>query len=199
MGESENIFSTRHLPVVNERVKQLVDFYANGSVKRFSEMIHLSSSQKLNRVFNLDKRNNEYPEVSSDILLSIANMFADINTEWLLTGRGEMTKTSQPTPTEHIQTSCVSKNKDKVDGLILLGSYIYGDVSAQDTLTIYGSLNTSVKKKIDYKKNIVVIQGGNHANFGNYGYQKGDAKATISRKSQQNQTIKAIDQFIKKD
>lgn len=113
MEESENIFSTKHLPVVNERVKQLVDFYANGSVKRFSEMIHLSSSQKLNRVFNLDKRNNEYPEVSSDILLSIANMFADINTEWLLTGRGEMTKTSQPTPTEHIQTSCVSKNKDK--------------------------------------------------------------------------------------
>ena len=82
--------------------------------------------------------------------------------------------------------------------MILLGSYIYGDVSAQDTLTIYGSLNTSVKKKIDYKKNIVVIQGGNHANFGNYGNQKGDAKATISRKSQQNQTIKAIDQFIKK-
>lgn len=95
-------------------------------------------------------------------------------------------------------SSYVSKNKDKVDGLILLGSYIYGDVSAQDTLTIYGSLNTSVKKKIDYKKNIVVIQGGNHANFGNYGYQKGDAKATISRKSQQNQTIKTIDQFIKK-
>ena len=95
-------------------------------------------------------------------------------------------------------SSYVSKNKDKVDGLILLGSYIYGDVSAQDTLTIYGSLNTSVKKKIDYKKNIVVIQGGNHANFGNYGHQKGDAKATISRKSQQNQTIKAIDQFIKK-
>ena len=48
------------------------------------------------------------------------------------------------------------------------------------------------------KMNIVVIQGGNHANFGNYGHQKGDAKATISRKSQQNQTIKAIDQFIKK-
>jgi len=94
--------------------------------------------------------------------------------------------------------SYVSKSKEKVDGLILLGSYIYDDVSDQDTLTIYGSLNTSVKKKIDYKKNIVVIQGGNHANFGNYGYQKGDAKATISRKSQQNQTIKAIDQFIKK-
>ncbi|MBS5417628.1 alpha/beta hydrolase [Faecalibacillus faecis] len=39
---------------------------------------------------------------------------------------------------------------------------------------------------------------GSHTNFGNYGHQKDDAKATISRKNQQSQTIKAIDQFIKK-
>ena len=97
MEKNESIFSIKHLPAVNERVKQLVDLYANGSVKRFSEMIHLSSSQKLNRVFNLDKRNNEYPEVSSDILLSIANMFVEINTEWLLTGRGEMLKEATQT------------------------------------------------------------------------------------------------------
>ena len=45
---------------------------------------------------------------------------------------------------------------------------------------------------------IVVIKGGNHANFGNYGHQKGDAKATISRKEQQNQTVKAINNFIEK-
>ncbi len=69
-------------------------------------------------------------------------------------------------------SSYVSKNKDNVDGLILLGSYIYGDVLDKDALTIYGSLNISVKKKIDYKRNIVVIKGGNHANFGNYGHQK---------------------------
>lgn len=93
-------------------------------------------------------------------------------------------------------SSYVADNKDKVDGLILLGSYIYGDVSDDDTLTIYGSLNTSVEKKIDYKKNIVVIEGGNHAYFGNYGEQKGDAKATISRESQQAQTVEAIDSFI---
>ena len=95
-------------------------------------------------------------------------------------------------------SSYVSKNKDNVDGLILLGSYIYGDVLDKDALTIYGSLNISVKKKIDYKRNIVVIKGGNHANFGNYGHQKGDAKATISRKEQQNQTVKAINNFIEK-
>lgn len=88
----ENIFSTKPLPVINERVRQLVDYYANGSVKRFSELIELSNSQKLNRIFNLDKRNNEYPEVSSDILLSIANKFSYLNTDWLLTGRGSMLK-----------------------------------------------------------------------------------------------------------
>ena len=43
-------------------------------------------------------------------------------------------------------SSYVSKNKDNVDGLILLGSYIYGDVLDKDALTIYGSLNISVKK-----------------------------------------------------
>ena len=88
----ENIFSTKPLPAINERVKQMVDFYANGSVKRFSELIELSNSQKLNRVFNLDKRNNEVPEVSSDILLSIANKFSYVSTDWLLTGRGSMLK-----------------------------------------------------------------------------------------------------------
>ena len=90
--KNENIFSFKPLPAINERVKKLIDSYAGGSVKKFSEMIKLSSSQKLNRIFNLDKRNGEYPEVSSDIILSIANMFSDLNIEWLLTGKGEMLK-----------------------------------------------------------------------------------------------------------
>ncbi len=89
---SENILSTKSLPMINERVKKLIDYYANGSVKRFSEIIKLANSQKLNRVFNIDKRNNEYPEVSSDILLSVANMFPEVNSDWLLTGKGSMLK-----------------------------------------------------------------------------------------------------------
>ena len=55
-----------------------------------------------------------------------------------------------------------------------------------------------LKRKLIIKENIVVIKGGDHANFGNYGHQKGDAKATISRKEQQNQTVKAINNFIEK-
>lgn len=110
--KNENIFSNKPLPAINERVKILVDHYAKGSVKRFSEIINLSSSQKLNRVFNLDKRNNEYPEVSSDILLSIANMLSDINTEWLLTGNGTMSKTSRSTEPTHTNITHLSNDKD---------------------------------------------------------------------------------------
>ena len=69
---------------------------------------------------------------------------------------------------------------DEVDGLILLGAYLYGDYPPQKTLTIYGSLNQSVEDEIDYTENVVEIEGGNHAQFGNYGPQKGDLPAAIS-------------------
>lgn len=89
-----------------------------------------------------------------------------------------------------------ASHPDEVDGLILLGAYIYGDYSPQDTLTIYGSLNQSVEDKLDYTENVVEIQGGNHAQFGNYGPQKGDLPATISAEEQQKQTVDAIRTFL---
>lgn len=85
---------------------------------------------------------------------------------------------------------------EEIDGLILLGAYIYGDYPPADTLTVYGSLNQSVEDKLDYTENVVEIQGGNHAQFGNYGPQKGDATATISAEEQQAQTVDAIMKFI---
>ena len=89
-----------------------------------------------------------------------------------------------------------SDHPDLVDGLILMGAYIYGDYPAEDTLTIYGSLNQSVEDNIDYTENIVEIEGGNHAQFGNYGPQKGDLPAAISAEEQQKQTVKAIEAFL---
>lgn len=85
---------------------------------------------------------------------------------------------------------------DQVDGLILLGAYIYGDYPPADTLTVYGSLNQSVEAKIGYTENVVEIEGGNHAQFGNYGAQKGDLPAEISPEEQQAQTVEAVSAFI---
>lgn len=90
-----------------------------------------------------------------------------------------------------------SKNQEKVEGLILLGAYVYGDYPPEKALTIYGSLNADVGKKIDYTENIVVIEGGNHAQFGNYGRQKGDLDATISSEEQQETAVEEMIDFMK--
>ena len=44
-----------------------------------------------------------------------------------------------------------------------------------------------------------IINGGNHACFGNYGEQKGDGKATITKDEQINITVKQIVKFIEKE
>lgn len=51
---------------------------------------------------------------------------------------------------------------------------------------------------IDYTENVVEIEGGNHAQFGNYGPQKGDLPAAISAQDQQAQTVEAIANFLEK-
>ena len=124
--------------------------------------------------------------LDADMADRIINEFPDIN-NWYIGGHsmgGAMA------------SDYASKNQDTIKGLILLGAYLYGNYPVDDTLTIYGSFNTSVSDKIDYTKNIVVIQGGNHAQFGNYGKQKGDSDATISREEQQNIAVEAIKEFI---
>lgn len=89
-----------------------------------------------------------------------------------------------------------SKNPNQVDGIILMGAYLYGSYPEEKTLTIYGTLNSSVADKIDYTSNIVVIEGGNHAQFGNYGPQKGDPAASITDLKQQSITVDSVHDFL---
>ncbi len=96
-------------------------------------------------------------------------------------------------------SSYMAKNPDKLKGMILLGAYIYGDVTPSKVLTMYGTQDGVLDKgKINYSENVVPIEGGNHANFGNYGNQKGDLNAFISQEEQQEQTADAIQAFIEK-
>lgn len=76
------------LPAINKRIQYLVESKANGSVRKFAQLTGISSSQKLNRIFNLDKRNDKYPEPSLDMIQSIANKFSNVNLNWLLNGEG---------------------------------------------------------------------------------------------------------------
>jgi len=42
----------------------------------------------------------------------------------------------------------------------------------------------------------IMIEGGNHAQFGDYGFQPGDNEATIMRADQQQQTVDATILFL---
>ena len=93
-------------------------------------------------------------------------------------------------------SSYVGNNSDKVNGLILLGAYPVND-SGLPTLAIYGSGDIKLDlTKLEDVQNKLEIVGGNHAYFGNYGEQKGDGKAVITREEQQEQTVDAIISFM---
>ncbi len=89
-----------------------------------------------------------------------------------------------------------SSNADKINGLILVGIYLSSDYDLQNTITINGSNDLRVGQSVDYATNVYVIEGGNHAGFGNYGPNEGDGVATITPDEQQNQAVQLIANFI---
>ena len=87
--------------------------------------------------------------------------------------------------------------------MILLASYPISETD-EHTLELYGSedgvLNHEKRKEGDkYLPDgsvVDVIEGGNHARFGNYGDQRGDGAAMITWEEQQSITVKKISEFI---
>lgn len=93
-------------------------------------------------------------------------------------------------------SSYLDKTESLFMGLILLGAYPLGAVKVP-MLAIVGSDDGIVnQEKLKELENPTIIQGGNHGNFGNYGFQKGDGKGSISREEQQELTVEAIMEFI---
>lgn len=94
-----------------------------------------------------------------------------------------------------------------LDGLVLWASYPTNDSlknSAIKVMSIYGSQDISGTEVFENSRDLlpadakyVLIQGGNHAQFGNYGIQPGDKEATITRLDQQKQVVEATVQFLK--
>lgn len=96
----------------------------------------------------------------------------------------------------------LADHADKFDGIVYLASYPNCDLSDYEgtAIQITGSEDGVVRREHleesgDYLPDDLVevtIEGGNHAQFGNYGAQAGDGTATISSEEQQGQTVDAI-------
>lgn len=90
-------------------------------------------------------------------------------------------------------------------GLILLAAYPTEKLSDDlPLLSVYGSEDGVLRMK-SYEKGMrywpsdtreIVIEGGNHAQFGSYGPQSGDGLAKISASAQQEETVEQIFAFF---
>ncbi len=102
----------------------------------------------------------------------------------------------------------VKGNLDAVAGLAFLASYPAASTDlagwAGRAVSTYGTENgvTSAEgfedsmARLPPGSQLVVIDGGNHAQFGNYGPQAGDGTATIDREEQQRQTAETLLAFL---
>lgn len=97
--------------------------------------------------------------------------------------------------------SYTAEHPDEVEGLILMASYPTKEIPDEiPVLSIYGSedqvLNMeSYEESRDLwsaKIKEVVVEGGNHAQYGNYGEQKGDGEALISAEEQKRAVVENI-------
>lgn len=100
------------------------------------------------------------------------------------------------------------KNQSKLDGLFFLASYPASDALKQSSLKVLSisgekdglATQEKIKKsKTNLPSQTVYheIKGGNHAQFGMYGKQKGDQPADISALSQQNDLIQTMLDWLK--
>lgn len=102
--------------------------------------------------------------------------------------------------------SYAAEHPNTLKGLILLAAYPTKSLQDDDfsVLSVYGSEDGILNRaKVAAGRAIMpadytefVIDGGNHAGFGNYGAQKGDGAASIDRDAQQEQSVDAVINMI---
>jgi len=105
--------------------------------------------------------------------------------------------------------SYAAKHADSLDALVLLAAYSTADLSGSelDVLSVYGSNDgvLNMDKYQQYWKNLpedtkeIILDGGNHAQFGAYGFQNGDGKATMRAEDQLQATADAIADLLYED
>ena len=97
------------------------------------------------------------------------------------------------------------ENQDKVDGLVLLAAYPEAHIDFREgelaVVTVYGDhdglasvdeVEGSFQQLATDALKVLLIEGGNHAQFGWYGAQAGDQPAGISRGEQQRQVLDVV-------
>lgn len=106
-------------------------------------------------------------------------------------------------------SSYASSHAESVDGVVLWASYPADDSlrsSGMNVVSIYGTLDgLATLDKIDASRELlpedaeyIAIPGGNHSQFGAYGFRDGDSPASITAEEQWNLVAEATANFLEK-
>ncbi len=89
-------------------------------------------------------------------------------------------------------------------GVILLAAYPTKEMGSIPVLSVYGDRDGVLNRKkyresLDYAEDLTehVIEGGNHAGFGDYGEQKGDNALEVPEEEQWQETVRIILDFLR--
>ena len=100
--------------------------------------------------------------------------------------------------------SFAASHAAETDGLVLLAAYPTGKLPDLKMLSVYGTEDGCLEPEAYEEARQywppsaveTVIPGGNHAQFGSYGAQKGDGQASMKAAEQQKQTSDEIIRWI---
>lgn len=103
-----------------------------------------------------------------------------------------------------------SDEYEKIDGLFFLASYpndgsdfsdlelpVLSITGTQDHILNHDSYD-SASSNLPVSAEFYQIEGGNHSNFGYYGFQNGDGESLISREEQHDIVAEQLDAFIQR-
>lgn len=101
-----------------------------------------------------------------------------------------------------------SKHPERVGGIILLAAYTTAETDDSiRLLSVYGTEDGCLEKGVynenkanwpEHAKEFVIV-GGSHAQFADYGAQRGDGTPKISEEEQQELTVRAVVGFFGED
>lgn len=105
-----------------------------------------------------------------------------------------------------VAAALYASREDRVDGVVFWASYPADDALKNGdikVLSIYGTRDMGGMETFEASRGnlpldaeFVVIEGGNHSQFGDYGLQPGDREATISGLEQQGEIVEATAEFL---
>ena len=106
-----------------------------------------------------------------------------------------------------VASSYVDGHAQDVDGLLLLAAYSSADISdfSGPVISLVGSNDQVLnREKYEEAQDMLppsaeerVIEGGNHAGYGDYGAQQGDGTASITPQEQQEAVVDAVDDLLR--